>query len=205
VLEAKFAGLLQRISFSTEVLAWATAALRQSHADEKKFHDQALMNLHRECKRIQDRVDAMYLDKLDGRIDVEFFDRHAQEWRTRQQQIIAEINDYRAANRGYIEEGISLLELAQGASTLFEKQPAAEKRRLLDFVVSNSTWKDGELAAEYRQPFDLLADAVRLEHAVQVTGTASTAKNENWLPGMDSNHELDNILKFHNLLILQSH
>jgi len=45
VLEAKFAGLLQRISFSTEVLAWATAVLRQSHGDEKKFHDQALMNL----------------------------------------------------------------------------------------------------------------------------------------------------------------
>ena len=84
---------------------------------------------------------------------------------------MAEINDYRVANQGHIEEGISLLELAQRASTLFEKQPAAEKRRLLDFVVSNSTWKDGELAAEYRQPFDLLADAVRLERAVQVTGT----------------------------------
>jgi site-specific DNA recombinase len=45
VLEAKFPGLLQRIGFSTEVLAWATAVLRQSHGDEKKFHDQALMNL----------------------------------------------------------------------------------------------------------------------------------------------------------------
>ena len=83
---------------------------------------------------------------------------------------------------------ISLLGLAQRAGVLFEKQPAAEKRRLLDFVVSNSTWKDSELAAEYRQPFDLLADAVRLEHAAQVAGAASTAKNENWLPGEDSNH-----------------
>jgi hypothetical protein len=41
---------------------------------------------------------------------------------------MAEINDYRVANQGHIEEGISLLELAQRASTLFEKQPAAEKR-----------------------------------------------------------------------------
>jgi hypothetical protein len=91
-------------------------------------------------------------------------------------------------HQGYSEEGISLLELAQRARVLFGKQPAAEKRRLLDFVVSNSTWKVGELTTEYRQLFDLLADAVRIEHAAQVAGAASTAKNENWLPGMDSNH-----------------
>jgi hypothetical protein len=28
---------------------------------------------------------------------------------------------------------------------LFEKQQAAEKRRLPDFVVSNSVWKEGEI------------------------------------------------------------
>src|SRR5581483_6242697 len=34
---------------------------------------------------------------------------------------------------------------------------------------------------------------------------ASRVRNKNvWLPGMDSNHELDNILKSRNLLILQS-
>lgn len=42
VLEAKFAELLDRISFAPEVLGWVTTALRESHLDEKKFHDQAL-------------------------------------------------------------------------------------------------------------------------------------------------------------------
>ena len=105
-----------------------------------------------------------------------FLDRHAQERRAKQQQIMTEVNDHRTANQGYIEAGINLLGLAQNAGVLLEKQPAAEKRRLLDCVVSNSTWKAGELTAEYRQPFDLLADAVRLEHAAQVAGAASTAK-----------------------------
>lgn len=124
----------------------------------------------------------MYLDKLDGRIDVEFFDRNAQELKTRQQQIMAEINGHRAAGENYIEEGIKLLMLAQRAQALFEKQPAQEKRRLLDFVLSNSTWKAGELTAEYRQPFGLLVDAVQTAGAAQVVGTASVAQNENWLP-----------------------
>jgi len=33
----------------------------------------------------------------------------------------------------------------------------ARKRRLLKFVVSNSSWKDGKLTVQYRQPFDYLA------------------------------------------------
>jgi hypothetical protein len=40
---------------------------------------------------------------------------------------------------------------------LFKKQNPTEKRRLLDFVCSNSTWKHGTLTATFRQPFDLLA------------------------------------------------
>jgi hypothetical protein len=36
-----------------------------------------------------------------------------------------------------------LLELARNAQRLFEKQNPREKRRLLNFVVSNCTWKGG--------------------------------------------------------------
>jgi hypothetical protein len=42
----------------------------------------------------------------------------------------------------------------------FENQPANEKRKLLDFVLSHSIWKNGEPLAEHRQPFDVLAIAV---------------------------------------------
>jgi len=55
---------------------------------------------------------------------------------------------------------VQLLELAHNAHVLFESQPPAEKRKLLDFVLSNCSWKDGELTAKYRQPFDVLAVAV---------------------------------------------
>jgi len=46
----------------------------------------------------------------------------------------------------------------QGRNVSKPKQ-GKEKRKLLKFVLSNSQWKDGELMREFRQPFDLLADA----------------------------------------------
>jgi hypothetical protein len=144
----------------------------------------------------------MYMDKLDGRIGNDFFDTKAAEMRTAQAAVIRDVAAHQTANRTYIEEGVQLLELAHNAHVLFESQPPAEKRRLLDFVLSNCTWKGGELAAKYRQPFDVLAVAVAKDQQ-QVGGEiAKKAKNENWLPGMDSNHNKDGFFRICKLLIL---
>lgn len=187
VLEKKFTELLKRISFSQEVLDWVTQALRASHGDEKKFHDEAITRLRKEHRRIQDRIDAMYMDKLDGRIDTEFFDRQAAEWRTQQVRILRNVETHVSANQSYIEEGIKLLELARRAHELFENQPAKEKRKLVDFVLSNSIWKNGELLTEYRQPFDVLAIATASHRRIEGIEPVSAVENENWLPKPDSN------------------
>jgi hypothetical protein len=73
--------------------------------------------------------------------------------------------------QGYIDQGAQFRELAARAAELFEAQPAAEKRRLLDFVVSECSWKEGELEAVYRQPFVMLAAArerSKREHTTSV-------------------------------------
>ena len=95
--------------------------------------------------------------------------------------------NHRGADESYIEEGIELLELARTAHVLFEKQPPSEKRRLLDFVVSNSTWKDGELSVTYRQPFDMLAVTTSASNEKKVAGGDSDDLRQVWLLDVDSN------------------
>ena len=129
----------------------------------------------------------MYVDKLDGRIDTDFFDRKAAEWRAEQQECLELIRGHQDANQTYLDEGIRLLELAQKAGELFRQQSSAEKRRLLGFVLSNCTWKDGQLTAAYRQPFDLLAKNVIAFQGAERAEGAKTRIPVNWLPGTDSN------------------
>ncbi len=187
VLVTRFTELLKGISFTDDVLAWVIQALRESHKGEKQFHDEAVARLQREHQRLQDRVDAMYLDKLDGRIDGHFFDTKAAEWRSVQGRLLRDVQAHQIANQNYIDEGIKLLELAQRAHLLFETQPPAEKRKLLNFVVSNCTWKDGELRSEYRQPFDVLAVAAAADQRSNRGGGLQKGRFENWLGGRDSN------------------
>src|SRR6202046_2721656 len=94
----------------------------------------------------------MYEDRLDGRIDLSLFERKSGEYRQEQARITAEINGLGTADGQYMDAGIRLLELTRNMHRLFEKQQAAEKRRLLDFVVSNSVWKEGKSARDWRRP-----------------------------------------------------
>jgi site-specific DNA recombinase len=112
-----------------------------------------MAKLKQEHLRLQKRLDVMYEDRLDGRIEFSLFERKSADYRDQQTRILAEIERYGAADEQYMDAGIRLLELTRNMYRLFEKQQAVEKRRLLDFVVSNSVWRDGKIIPSWRQPF----------------------------------------------------
>jgi site-specific DNA recombinase len=158
VIAEKFSDVLGRLSFGDDVLQWVSTALRESHADQRKEHDDAIARLQAECERLQNRIHAMYIDKLDGRIDRSFYVQMSEQWRVDQEKLMQEITLHQAADQCYLDEGVRLLELAHSSQRLFAKQEPNEKRRLLNFVLSNSTWKSGALSITFRQPFDLISE-----------------------------------------------
>jgi hypothetical protein len=62
----------------------------------------------------------------------------------------AEIEGFGVADGQNMEAGICLLELTRNMHRLFEKRQAAEKPRLLHFVVSNSVWREGKIVPVWR-------------------------------------------------------
>ncbi len=186
-LEAQFTQLLGRLRFDDEVLVWVREALQASHADQRREHREAIERLLAEYKRLDERINAMYVDKLDGKIGGEFYDKFAGEWREEQRRLQREIERHQKADKSYMDEGVQILELAQNAQKLFERQEPRQKRRLLNFVLSNCSWEDGEVRATFRQPFDLLAETIAIAARQEVGNTANSVKNEIWLGRQDSN------------------
>lgn len=181
VLEECFADLLKGLVFDDEVMDWVTEALHQSHADEKRFRDEAIARLQTEHSKIQNRLDKLYEDRLDGFIEPAFFERKTQEWRQTQRRLTDQIGEHEDANHDYFKDGVRLLELSKKAYFLFKKQNQSEKRKLLDFVCSNSTWKDRTLTATFRQPFDILAVTNTAWQREKAAGATSSDLRPIWL------------------------
>jgi site-specific DNA recombinase len=189
VIAERFSQILGRLSFGDEVLAWVTKGLRESHAEEQKEHEAAIARLQPEYDRLRHRIHAMYIDKLDGRIDHSFYVQMSEQWQLEQDNLQREINRHQTADRSYLEEGVRLLDMAHGAKRLFAKQQPHEQRRLLNFVLSNSTWKDGELMPTFRQPFDLIAEATASALKGNGGDGLNSPEHPAWLGRLDSNQD----------------
>jgi hypothetical protein len=191
VLEQEFGRLLKKLQVDDEILGWLAEALRESHADEKKFHEEAIARINADYQRLQNRLETLYEDRLDGRIEVQFYDRKARDLRAEQNVLRQSLEQHQNGNRTYMKEGLRLLELSGKMHDLFDQQPPEEKRRLLNFALSNCSWKEGRLEAEFRQPFDMLVVANEAQAVGMAESGAKTGVIEEWLPGFhDSNQFL---------------
>ncbi len=181
VLEEQFGQHLVRLRIDQEVFDWIVRALRESCSDEKREHSDAIARLQVEWDRLQKRIDAMYVDKLDGRIEEGFYKRMRAQWRDEQERCERDMERHRGADDSYMDQGIQILSLGQNAHRLFAAQPAKEKRSLLNFLLSNSTWAHGALSVQFKEPFDLLAETVEAAARVEAAQGATMARNEIWL------------------------
>lgn len=184
-LERQFGEVLKKLHFDNDVLDWVCKALKESQTDKQQYHKETLSRLHAEYQRLENRLDTMYVDKLDGKISEGFFEDKSKAWREEQKKILAKIETLQNASQCYIKQGIQLLELAQNAALLFVKQPTHEKRRLLNMMVSNCIWKDQILTVNYKQPFDMLAKFTTSLDSPKTRKNKNMQEFEKWLLHID--------------------
>jgi hypothetical protein len=106
-LEAQFTELLGRLKFDDEVLEWVRDALHASHADERREHQEAIKRHQAEYRRLQDRIKAMYVNKLEGLVDTTFFEKMSNQWREGQNRCQREIEQHQEANKSYMDRACS--------------------------------------------------------------------------------------------------
>ena len=186
-LSASFGEILSQIHIDPELAEWICELLKKDQEIEQRAKRNARVRTDEQIARLQSRIDGMYVDKLDGKVQAEFFERKKAEWEAEQIQLLKIVQDDEQIHPAFTAGAEQLLRLASKIPQLFKAQAPREKRRILNVVLSNSVWHDGVLTGQFRQPFDLLRDARRAaESTDSYFGTASR-DFENWLPGLDSN------------------
>jgi hypothetical protein len=66
---------------------------------------------------------------------------------------------------------------------------ACEQRQLLNFVFSNSTWKNGTLTPVFRQPFDLIVKTTAVAKHEKGGEALNLPGHPVWLGHLDSNQD----------------
>jgi site-specific DNA recombinase len=193
-LERQFEGILKDLSFSPEVFEWMREALRQSAQEKAEYNHRAIERLNAQYAKLQNRIDQIYLDKLDGEIEEGFYRKNVSLWRKEQAQIRGRIERHEKADQNYIEQGIKLLEIARNALEFYRTHGQEDRAKLLQFVFQGSKLEKERIIPVFKPSFDIIqalaSDARALsslpgikKQAVSKTETACPIQ----LPRRDSN------------------
>jgi site-specific DNA recombinase len=156
ILSGEFAHLPRGLVIPPPILEWLGDAVLSSDRTEQAVRAETIKKLRARYDQIEGRAGIMYMDKLDGRITQEFFDKQAATMRQEQGGLLRKIQDIENATPVPIDQAIDMLRLTSRTSELFLQQSAIEQRRLLQTVVEKAAWKDGGLQTALFEPFEIL-------------------------------------------------
>jgi hypothetical protein len=158
VREDRLADLLgaavEQIQIPSEIADWIAEGVRESQSDLGLTRQQSLAQLTQR-RAVQAKLDRGYDDYLEGRISELFWRRKSEEWESELTTVAGELNRLADSTPSYAPTAERILELAKNACFLYSQQDFAERRRLLDTVLSNCTFVRGTLCPTYSKPFDL--------------------------------------------------
>lgn len=154
IIESQIADSLQGLKMPEKVVSYVAMGLKTSLTTKRATADKTKRNFEEEKKLLEERLDNLYEDKLDGNIAKEFYKRKSDEYSTRIKDLDEKISKMTHASLDYYDFGSKILELASKASFLYEKAHPEERKELLSYLLSNSTLKDRKALLQYKKPFD---------------------------------------------------
>jgi site-specific DNA recombinase len=165
--------LLKDICVPESVAQGIINSLQADSAHAESVRHQRMSETQQRLATLRTRMDQMYEDKLDGKIDDEFWTRKMNEWREQERTLESQLSSLGThVTADTVLTVNRVFELANRAHFLYLTRNVAERGQLLKSVLLNCSTDGVSLWPRYRKPFDLL-----FEHA----------KTENWSGREDLN------------------
>ena len=159
VINAQVVSILEAISIPKKMLPKLVGDIQQEFDKEQDYYKRQVTTLQREYDRLDEEIKDMFRDRSKFKIRPELFEELISEKTALQADILEQIKDHSQGNERFVVSASKILEVASRASEMFldEKVPVSTKRRLIQFVLSNTRLEGTKLLFELKTPFDTIA------------------------------------------------
>jgi len=202
-------GLNQLKLNSPKLTEWIRKALKESHQAEIEYHQSTQVELKQQYDQIQNRLDRLFDEKIDGNLEDSFYKRKLTQYTEEKEAILKTMKNHSDSSDIYRQKCLDVYDLAQNASSSYLNGNPDQKHELINLVFENLKLNQGKLSYSYTKHFGLLYKAVQATNSSKVAKTtpqdtilfelgkknAESDKNgriltirPSLLPRVDSNH-----------------
>ena len=154
-LEKQFDEAIKKVSITEKQDKWIKETLKVSLEDEKNYTKERINSLTAQKSVIRDRIEKIYIDKIDGKITEEFWRSKHDQWTNELETINVVLNSFEKASIKFIEKGNEIIELCKVAYDVYFCETPEYKAKLLKEVLWNFLLMDGKVRYTYKEPFNL--------------------------------------------------
>lgn len=123
---------------------------------KSEYEETSLEEIQKQISRLQNRLDNLYTDKVDGRITYEFWKEKHNLWHDEKDKLIDKLKAI-SNNSRMFDEGSNLLEnFCKYAQEEFSNANGKKKRAILKMLGSNFIYKNKKVSIELTSVFDYL-------------------------------------------------
>lgn len=170
--EVEIKKMIEAMTVDNVTLKQILQDLADEHNNEQLYYKTMAETTKREISRLKGRLEALYEDRLDGRINLDDYDKIAQKNKEEIENLERKLFQVTTEDKSFTVDAAYLLKLSRNAGKLFESSKAPLKNRLLKIVLSNLEFDDKKLFYKRRAPFDVISECLL---------------SSNWLRRLDSN------------------
>ena len=162
VIDKKINELLENIRPNNRlVLNWLNKALKEKNKDKKDYSHTTRESLKKELKKMENRLDKIYEDKLDEIISIEYYKQKFNEYTKNKRNIMRELEGLEKRVNNYYEIGVEIHELAYIARQRYNnnKTSTDDKRTLINRIFERIELNtDKTLDIKYAPAFEFLSE-----------------------------------------------
>lgn len=133
VIEKQVVEALSKIKTSEVQKEWITATLKNTFADEQKWTQERTLTIKRQVELLSDRINKLYIDKLDGNISDEFWSCKHNGWSQEKLNLEIKLEALNKSNKNFIEEGVKFLNICTRINELYVLADVNQKQKLINY------------------------------------------------------------------------
>ena len=156
-LEVQFEHLVASLRMTPEQSVWIRQALKEVNQTKEVEINERRDTIQVEIKRLENRLNRLYEDKLDGVISESFYLMKSAEYNAQVADLNGTWEKLSIVNEDQIRLGLMIIDFATNTVQAFKYMTMFEKAELLRILVSNFSLQGGEVQVHWKKPFDVLA------------------------------------------------
>jgi site-specific DNA recombinase len=163
-LSDRLGDLLKGIYVPEGIAEQIVGSLEADRERSEAQRQERLTGIQQRLAAVRTRMDQIYEDKLEGKIDEGFWARKQADYREQERQLEAALSAATASvTADHVLTAKRIFELSSKAHFLYLTRNLADRGQLLKSVLLNCTTDGATLTPTYRKPFDLIFERAKTE------------------------------------------